>query len=72
MEILWDGVGAVQVYDRLTGIPVEVSDKKGFSKITMISVLLTLVVVATVTQILVLCERKKITSISWDQVNNKY
>jgi hypothetical protein len=77
IETLWDGVGAVQVYNSLTGIPLKTSNEKGFSKPLMIVVMLTLIVVATFTQLLVSWERKKLKHNTFGltdnyEVNNKF
>ena len=71
IEILCDGVGAIQLHNILTGIPMEVTNKKGFSGIMLHIVYMIVLVVATLTKLLVICERKKMTDVPGDLQNNE-
>ena len=71
IEILWNGVGAIQLHNSLTGIPMEITNKKGFSGIMLVIVYLIVLVVATFTKLLVICERRKIKNVRTDLKNNE-
>jgi uncharacterized membrane protein len=71
IEILWNGVGAIQLHNSLTGIPMETTNKKGFSGIMLDIVYLIVLVVATFTKLMVICQRKKMKDFHVDWENNK-
>jgi len=71
IEILWNGVGAIQLHNSLTGIPMETTNKKGFSGIMLDIVLLIVLVIMSFTKLLVFCERRKMIYFHVDVGNNK-
>jgi hypothetical protein len=60
IEILWNGVGAIQLYNSLTGIPIGITNGKGFSGVMLNALQLIVLVVATLTQLLLFFERRKL------------
>ena len=70
IELLWNGVGAIQLHNKLTGIPMDVTNKKGFSGVMLNTMHLIVLEVATVTQLLVWWERRKMKHKPTDLMSN--
>ena len=71
IEIIWNGVGATQLHNSLTGIPLKITNKKGFSGVMLNVVYITVLIVAIFTQLLVFFERRKIKYDPFNLTNNQ-